>query len=203
MTPLSAVDPEVGHKIFQECICGALKGKTILLATHGLHFLNDSDRILHMMNGEITEEGTFDELIAAGGDFASLLAAHGVTKQSASPEAKSPTFTRDDKNLREDQDAAARCKGAGGAGGLTTKEEREEGGVQLPVLKAYVQATGGMWVPVVTVLGILGSNLALVASDYWLGILSRDGMGWRSDVSEGQDHWEYYIYVYIAWLPIV
>ena len=32
--PLSAVDPEVAHKIFHECIKGFLKSKLVILATH-------------------------------------------------------------------------------------------------------------------------------------------------------------------------
>ena len=32
--PLSAVDAEVGSKIFFDCILGMLKGKTIVLVTH-------------------------------------------------------------------------------------------------------------------------------------------------------------------------
>ena len=199
--PLSAVDPEVGHHIFEECICGALHGKTILLATHGLNFLHDADRILHMDGGEITEEGTFDELIAAERGFAALLKAHGVT---SSPRADSPRASKgaaaDDDGDKAEGGEGGQGKGDKDAGGLTSEEEREKGVVQMSVFKAYVKATGGMWVPVVTVLGILGSNLSLVASDYWLGLLSRDGMHWRDGA---EDNWEYYIYVYIAWLPLV
>ena len=34
--PLSAVDAHVGKHIFEECISGALKGKTVLFVTHQL-----------------------------------------------------------------------------------------------------------------------------------------------------------------------
>jgi len=34
--PLSAVDPEVANKIFNECICDALKNKIVILVTHQL-----------------------------------------------------------------------------------------------------------------------------------------------------------------------
>ena len=35
--PLSAVDSRVARHIFQHCIKGALKDKTVLLVTHALH----------------------------------------------------------------------------------------------------------------------------------------------------------------------
>ena len=34
--PLSAVDPEVANAIFNDCICGALKDKLVILVTHQL-----------------------------------------------------------------------------------------------------------------------------------------------------------------------
>ena len=32
--PLSAVDPAVANSIFQDCLCGALKDKAVILVTH-------------------------------------------------------------------------------------------------------------------------------------------------------------------------
>jgi ATP-binding cassette, subfamily C (CFTR/MRP), member 4 len=32
--PLSAVDPAVANGIFENCICGALKDKCVILVTH-------------------------------------------------------------------------------------------------------------------------------------------------------------------------
>ena len=44
--PLSAVDPEVGNKIFTECIQQHLKDKIVILVTHQLQFINENEKIL-------------------------------------------------------------------------------------------------------------------------------------------------------------
>ena len=57
--PLSAVDPEVANHIFQHCIHGQLKGKTVLLATHQIQFLSKADRIIVLNHGEIVFCGNY------------------------------------------------------------------------------------------------------------------------------------------------
>jgi ABC-type transport system involved in cytochrome bd biosynthesis fused ATPase/permease subunit len=48
--PLSAVDPHVSKHLFEDCIAGFLKGKTVILATHQLHHLKQVDHILILNN---------------------------------------------------------------------------------------------------------------------------------------------------------
>ncbi|CAL7944629.1 unnamed protein product [Xylocopa violacea] len=60
--PLSAVDPHVGSRIVDECICGFLKEKTRILITHQIQYLKAADQILLMKNGRIQARGTFEEL---------------------------------------------------------------------------------------------------------------------------------------------
>ncbi|KAJ8304060.1 hypothetical protein KUTeg_017643 [Tegillarca granosa] len=60
--PLSAVDTEVGHHLFNKCICKYLKGKTRILVTHQLQYLKAVDRII-----VLKEKGTeLSTLISAG-----------------------------------------------------------------------------------------------------------------------------------------
>jgi ABC-type multidrug transport system fused ATPase/permease subunit len=65
--PLSALDQHVGKKIFDNCICGYLKGKTIVLVTHQLQHLHHCDKIIVLSEGRITEMGTFKELMKTNG----------------------------------------------------------------------------------------------------------------------------------------
>nr|XP_023677559.1 multidrug resistance-associated protein 1-like [Paramormyrops kingsleyae] len=70
--PLSAVDAHVGQHIFDKVIGpkGLLKDKTRILVTHGLSFLPQADLILVMVDGEITETGSYLELLSCQGAFA-------------------------------------------------------------------------------------------------------------------------------------
>ncbi|XP_066545948.1 multidrug resistance-associated protein 1 [Amia ocellicauda] len=75
--PLSAVDAHVGQHIFDKVIGpkGLLKDKTRVLVTHGLSFLPQADLILVLVDGEITEMGSYLELLGRHGAFADFIAA--------------------------------------------------------------------------------------------------------------------------------
>ncbi|KAG8328053.1 Canalicular multispecific organic anion transporter 1 [Homalodisca vitripennis] len=76
--PLSAVDSHVGKHIFENVIgpTGVLKNKTRILVTHSVTFLNQVDNIVVLKAGEITEMGTFKELLAKKGEFSDFLVQH-------------------------------------------------------------------------------------------------------------------------------
>lgn len=59
--PLSAVDSHVGKHIFDNVLGenGILKGKTRLLVTHAIVYLPKIDDIYVMVDGEITESGSY------------------------------------------------------------------------------------------------------------------------------------------------
>ena len=65
---LSAVDAQVGQSIFENCIKNQLENKTRIFVTHQLQFLNRVDYILVIKDGQITESGTYDELMASQGN---------------------------------------------------------------------------------------------------------------------------------------
>ncbi|XP_066545950.1 multidrug resistance-associated protein 1 isoform X2 [Amia ocellicauda] len=82
--PLSAVDAHVGKHIFEKVIGpqGVLQGKTRVLVTHGLSFLPQADLILVLVDGEITEMGSYQELLDRHGAFADFLHTYANTEQS-------------------------------------------------------------------------------------------------------------------------
>eukprot|EP00903_Cladosiphon_okamuranus_P012646 g11831.t1 len=74
--PLSAVDAHVGRHLFDECLAGFLKGKTIILCANQLQFLSQTDRVLVVHEGRIVEEGAYSELLMLeGGGLAKLMEA--------------------------------------------------------------------------------------------------------------------------------
>ncbi|XP_016069254.1 PREDICTED: multidrug resistance-associated protein 9 [Miniopterus natalensis] len=71
--PLSAVDAHVGKHVFEECIKKALRGKTVVLVTHQLQFLESCDEVILLGDGEICEKGTHRELMEERGRYAKLV----------------------------------------------------------------------------------------------------------------------------------
>ena len=67
--PLSAVDAHVGRSIMDNAICGLLKDRCRVLATHQLHFLSQCDRVIIMKDGHIDAMGTFEELMTGNAEF--------------------------------------------------------------------------------------------------------------------------------------
>ncbi|XP_057264325.1 multidrug resistance-associated protein 1 isoform X3 [Pezoporus wallicus] len=82
--PLSAVDAHVGKHIFENVIGpkGILKNKTRVLVTHAINYLPQMDTILVMSDGEISEMGSYQELLKQDGAFAEFLRTYANTEQS-------------------------------------------------------------------------------------------------------------------------
>uniref|UniRef100_A0A8D0BHI1 ATP-binding cassette sub-family C member 6 n=1 Tax=Salvator merianae TaxID=96440 RepID=A0A8D0BHI1_SALMN len=72
--PLSSVDAQVGQHIFERAIGpnGLLKNKTRILVTSAVQFLPQMDNIIVIVNGVISEMGTFQELLQRQGAFPGL-----------------------------------------------------------------------------------------------------------------------------------
>jgi len=70
---LSAVDARVGKHIMNECLCGLLKDKTRLLATHQLSLIGAADRIIVLDGSGAIDVGTQSELMARNSTFTNLM----------------------------------------------------------------------------------------------------------------------------------
>ncbi|XP_053327188.1 multidrug resistance-associated protein 1 isoform X1 [Spea bombifrons] len=82
--PLSAVDAHVGKHIFDHVIGpkGILKDKTRILVTHGVSYLPQMDSIIVMVEGKITEVGSYQELLKQDGAFAEFLRTYANAEQN-------------------------------------------------------------------------------------------------------------------------
>ncbi|XP_008059021.2 canalicular multispecific organic anion transporter 2, partial [Carlito syrichta] len=73
--PLSAVDSHVAKHIFDQVIGpeGVLAGKTRVLVTHGISFLPQTDFIVVLADGRVSEMGPYQALLQRNGSFANFL----------------------------------------------------------------------------------------------------------------------------------
>ncbi|XP_071426855.1 ATP-binding cassette sub-family C member 6 isoform X2 [Pithys albifrons albifrons] len=76
--PLSAVDAHVGQHIFEHVLGpnGLLKDKTRVLVTHTVNILPQVDNIVFLVDGMISETGSYQELLQRNGAFAEFLHSH-------------------------------------------------------------------------------------------------------------------------------
>lgn len=66
---LSAVDVDTEHKLFEQLLLGAWAERTRLLVTHRLSALHRVDRIFFMEDGQLVDQGSFEELLARNQKF--------------------------------------------------------------------------------------------------------------------------------------
>uniref|UniRef100_A0A8C3D1Q1 ABC-type glutathione-S-conjugate transporter n=1 Tax=Cairina moschata TaxID=8855 RepID=A0A8C3D1Q1_CAIMO len=83
--PLSAVDAHVGQHIFEHVLGpnGLLRNKTRVLVTHTIGILHQVDNIVVLVDGMISEIGSYQELLQRNGAFAEFLHSHSTAEEKA------------------------------------------------------------------------------------------------------------------------
>ena len=160
--PLSAVDAHVGRHIFDKAICGLLKDKCRILATHQLHVLSRCDRIIWMQEGHIETIDTFDNLIKHNEAFQKLMAS---TAQEEETEAQQEV--NEDEVEDEKKDAKKRKK-VKKAAALMQQEERAVKSVPWSVYGAYIKASGSILNGPAVLFLLVISQCANIATSLWL-----------------------------------
>ncbi|CAG7734589.1 unnamed protein product [Allacma fusca] len=203
--PLSAVDSHVGKHLFDQVIGpnGILYNKTRVLVTHGLTYLPQVDCILVMKNGEISEVGTFAELLQKKGDFAEFLTEHlspedleaadnALVSQIATVEGLKEKVNRlrlisqsseghdvtvnDAASIEKhthDTKSSDTAAPASGNDRLIEEEKTEVGVVKFPVILYYVRHIGWDYAIFTFVFHFLQHGLTLI-TNIWLSIWSME-----------------------------
>uniref|UniRef100_A0A8C6AIQ6 ATP binding cassette subfamily C member 12 n=1 Tax=Monodon monoceros TaxID=40151 RepID=A0A8C6AIQ6_MONMO len=182
--PLSAVDAHVGKHIFEECIEKALRGKTVVLVTHQLQFLECCDQVILLEDGEICEKGTVNggERTLCKTESQPLRDPEHIYDAAVVEALKESPAERDEETGASDGREGA-CP-AGSAAGLVfvptvplhqlIQTESPRGGtVTWKTYHTYIKASGGYFLsPWSLFLVMIGSS---VFSNAWLGVWLNKG----------------------------
>ncbi len=192
--PLSALDPEVGQKLFDQCIVKLLKGKTRIFATNQLQFLRYCDTIVALGDRRILEQGSYDELSKNNGAVQKLLDEFSVVKEEPASEMvkESSGRARSDSNIS----LGKSHKNVSGKDpkeneGLVSEEERNVGAVSFQVYKKYVAAGGGLCRALVIVFVFMLCTLNGILNTAWVSV-------WTADAEYERNSRSFYLGIYAA-----
>uniref|UniRef100_A0A6I8P857 ABC-type glutathione-S-conjugate transporter n=1 Tax=Ornithorhynchus anatinus TaxID=9258 RepID=A0A6I8P857_ORNAN len=191
--PLSAVDSHVARHIFDQVIGpgGLLAGKTRLLVTHGVSFLPQVDHIIVLVDGRVSESGSYHALLQQDGAFAEFLRSHAPNdpvKEDESLSLSGPQLPQLSNGL--DKIFVAGCLSVRehpawrrGLAGPTLAFPYHpvwaccnlafqlllsgSGSVKLAVFLQYARAVG-IWLSALVCFLYLGQNAASIGANIWL-----------------------------------
>ncbi|XP_049647656.1 ATP-binding cassette sub-family C member 6 isoform X3 [Accipiter gentilis] len=195
--PLSAVDAHVGQHIFEHVLGpnGLLKDKTRVLVTHTINILPQVDNIVFLVDGTISEIGSYQELLQRNGAFAEFLHSHITAEEQAGTgfpalgdtkgtitsrsglsqerlfsgnSVKSSAMEMETIPASQDSTTAAATKG-----GLMKGEKTQHGRVNTSIYVAYLKATG-LPLCVYTILLFTCQQAVSFSRGYWLSMWTDD-----------------------------
>jgi ABC-type multidrug transport system fused ATPase/permease subunit len=107
--PLSALDAATARHVLERCICGLLRGRTVIVASHAVSSARCADKVWFVDQGARAVCGTFDELMLALPAFRAFVSEHerGNSRES---EAASAAM----RGEEDGDDDAAGAKGGSG-----------------------------------------------------------------------------------------
>eukprot|EP00257_Ricinus_communis_P009080 XP_002527423.2 ABC transporter C family member 8 isoform X1 [Ricinus communis] len=176
--PFSAVDAHTAAILFNDCIMTALENKTVILVTHQVDFLSSVDQILVMEGGQITQSGSYEELLMACTAFEQLVNAHkdsvtvlGSYDKSRGESLKADIVRQEDfsvsSHAKQNSEGEISMKGVAGVQ-LTEEEEKGIGNVGWKPFLDYILISKGTLFASLSTLSICGFIGLQAAATYWL-----------------------------------
>jgi ABC-type multidrug transport system fused ATPase/permease subunit len=175
--PLSAVDAHVGEHIFQHAICGLLRDKCRILATHQLHVLDRCDRVALLHEGRIQAVETYTNLRQRSADFNRLMTL-SVQREEGDEKGK----PKDEGNSEEHIERVDSSVSLHGDGALMSAEGKAVKSVPWSVYLAYIRASGSILNAVWIFLLLVSFRGANIMTGLWLSYWSAQSF----DLSRGQ-----------------
>ena len=189
--PLSALDAETGKAVFEQCILGAMRGRTRLLVTNQLQYLRFCDGVVVLERGadgagRVSMQGTYAEVSQLPA-FLALMASYSAGEEGAEEGAQAVEAVA---AVAPAPAAAPSAPAAKLAGRLVTEEERAEGAVTLSTWLRYFSVAGTLR----TTLGLLffaylANQLSQFAQQWWLTF-------WSSDTRYAVHSFDFYIGIF-------
>ena len=175
--PLAAVDARVGHRLFHECICGELKGRTRVMTTNALQYLAYCDQIVLLKDRRVAFDGDYAAFTRS--PYAGIASACGEDGNASQDSLSSrdhednPSQDHEDNPSQDHEDNTDNNNASQDHTTLTTAEEKATGSISLSVLTSYASAFGkGLTSGVVAML--LLTVVSMTASQLWVS-------GWTGD----------------------
>lgn len=174
--PLSAVDALVGQHLMDHAICGLLKGKCRILATHQLHVLRRCDRIVYMSEGRIVADGTFDHLMANDPSFQRIMA-------TIAQEGSQERTQKDDKDDEAEEDKSEQGSAEKGpqesAAMLMQDEERPVKNAGWSIYGAYARFSGSILNLPAILIFLVAAHGSVITTSLWLSWWTADQFGYN------------------------
>ncbi|KAK9504179.1 hypothetical protein O3M35_010567 [Rhynocoris fuscipes] len=166
--PLSAVDTHVGKHLFEDCIQGYLKNKTVMLITHQLQYLEKVDQIILLENGCLKALGTYHELQNTGLDFTKLL----TIIQEEEPEEATDELPRR-RRLGSRQSSinsvnSSLYEESTSQNPIEINEEMSKGSVKAAIYKSYLVSGGGCCLAIFVLTLFFIAQIFASGGDYWI-----------------------------------
>uniref|UniRef100_A0A3P9QDA4 ATP-binding cassette sub-family C member 10 n=1 Tax=Poecilia reticulata TaxID=8081 RepID=A0A3P9QDA4_POERE len=152
--PLAAVDTDVAEHLMKKCILGLLRGKTRILCTHRIEFVDRADMVVLMDNGTIIKTGTPAEILP-------------LIQSEPKMGRKDPKADRRDEQQSEDELAPLPDLCVDDDPDLLGAEQKRVGGLAWGVYRTYWFAVGGILAAAI-LMSLLLMQASKNVSDWWL-----------------------------------
>ncbi|CAN6646908.1 oligomycin resistance ATP-dependent permease Yor1p [Trichomonascus vanleenenianus] len=178
---LSAVDAHVGQHIIEHCLCGLMKDKTRVLATHQLSMLQHATRVGYLdTDGTVKVADSVEDLrkICPGFDH---LMEYSHEETSEQEEQEEEENVKEEEAVAEKKEVAAKKPSSGK---LMQDEDRAVDAVSLKIYMQYFKLGGGFlsygMIPLLILMMVL-TTFTTLFTNTWLSFWTADKFAGRSE----------------------